>query len=85
MDTKRNALDFIKLSHRPRGELEWVEGPAPEDEAPEDNDAKTDDDTGTTHPHGKQQQYFDLLSVCSDEVTHRVLYSVANFRRNSIQ
>lgn len=47
---EKNVLDFIDISHRPFGGLEWVEGPPPkESEEPKRVDTA---DTGIDHPHG---------------------------------
>ena len=54
-DTRRNALDDVDVSHRPKGAIEWVKGPPPKDVVADDDDKKKnqeDGDTGTTHPHG---------------------------------
>ena len=46
-----NPLDDIKVSHRPKGGMEWVEGAKEAD--PFDAKKKIEDaDTGTNHPHG---------------------------------
>jgi len=51
-DTK-NALDHISISHRPQGESDWIEGPAPESMTILGaDDQKADSDTGTSNPHG---------------------------------
>jgi hypothetical protein len=54
LSTKKNALDYIKVSHRPRGEMDWVDGPPLAEEEDADKNSKTIDDagTGTSHPHG---------------------------------
>lgn len=51
-DTK-NALDHISISHRPRGAIDWMDGPPP-DEAETLDPLKLVDtqDTGVNHPHG---------------------------------
>ena len=52
---KNNALDTIKVTHRPKGGIEWVDGYGadPREEVEETaNGDKDDDDTGTSHPHG---------------------------------
>lgn len=50
-----NVLDSIKVSHRPKGGNEWVEGYGA-DPRSEEYDASSSDiddgDTGTSHPHG---------------------------------
>jgi len=49
----KNALDYISISHRPQGESDWIEGPAPEEVTILGNEEqKADSDTGTSHPHG---------------------------------
>lgn len=49
----KNALDFIGISYRPKGESDWIEGPAPEEWTTHGNEEqKADSDTGTNHPHG---------------------------------
>jgi hypothetical protein len=50
---RRNALDHITISHRPRGALEWVNGP-PHVESEIMDPIKLVDtqDTGVDHPHG---------------------------------
>ena len=47
----KNALDSIKVSHRPKGGNEWLQGYGadPREDSPR---ANLDDDTGTSHPHG---------------------------------
>lgn len=50
--TKHSALDHIMISHRPRGELKWVNGPPPNVEQTDDRSGAKMDETGTTHPHG---------------------------------
>lgn len=48
-----NPLDDIKVSHRPKGAIEWVEGPPPNQADPIAQKKKVEEsDTGTTHPHG---------------------------------
>mmetsp|Transcript_7080 Transcript_7080/g.15624 ORF Transcript_7080/g.15624 Transcript_7080/m.15624 type:complete len:1126 (+) Transcript_7080:135-3512(+) len=49
-----NALDSIKVTHRPKGGNEWVEGYGadPRDEEDGDSESSSDGDTGTSHPHG---------------------------------
>ena len=55
----RNALDHISISHRPQGESDWIEGPAPEEVTILANDEqKADSDTGTSHPHGTRYKPF---------------------------
>ncbi|KAG7336879.1 lecithin:cholesterol acyltransferase [Nitzschia inconspicua] len=49
---KKNALDYIHVSHRPCGELDWIDGPPPAKKEGVDKTSKTIDDTGTSHPHG---------------------------------
>lgn len=46
-----NPLDDIKVSHRPKGAMEWVEG-AKEPEPFEEKKREKEGDTGTNHPHG---------------------------------
>jgi len=50
----KNVLDHISVSHRPQGEIEWIEGVAPPkiEVAKGGSDVKLDPDTGTDHPHG---------------------------------
>lgn len=48
----KNALDSIKVSHRPKGGNEWVQGYGADPREGEEEEAKLDDDTGTSHPHG---------------------------------
>jgi hypothetical protein len=49
----KNALDSIKVSHRPKGGNEWVDGYGADPRSEEDSDSSSnDDDTGTSHPHG---------------------------------
>jgi hypothetical protein len=55
-----NALDHIHVSHRPRGALDWVDGPPPEDEKVDKNNIDATDDTGTTHPHGTRYSKFPM-------------------------
>lgn len=51
-DTTQNALDVIHVSHRPKGAIEWVEGPPRKISVEEPTKPKGDSDTGTSHPHG---------------------------------
>jgi hypothetical protein len=48
-----NPLDNIQISHRPKGGMEWKEGPPPE-RIVIDREKKVEEssDTGTAHPHG---------------------------------
>jgi hypothetical protein len=48
-----NPLDNIRVSHRPKGAIEWEDGPPPKRVAVE-REKKVEDssDTGTAHPHG---------------------------------
>jgi hypothetical protein len=53
LSTKKNALDYIHVSHRPRGKMDWVDGPPAEEEIVEKSSKTIDDSgTGTSHPHG---------------------------------
>ena len=49
-----NPLDNIEISHRPKGAMEWVEGPPPPriEIIGEDKKVEESSDTGTAHPHG---------------------------------
>jgi hypothetical protein len=48
-----NPLDDINISHRPKGETEWIEGPPPVRLNKIGEDVHDDTkDTGTSHPHG---------------------------------
>lgn len=50
---RKNALDYIRISHRPRGALEWVNGPPPVATENLDSIKLVDtQDTGVDHPHG---------------------------------
>ena len=53
---QNNALDAIKVTHRPKGGVEWIDGygadPREDVEETPANGDKDDDDTGTSHPHG---------------------------------
>lgn len=50
---RKNALDYITISHRPQGANDWVYGPAPEETEQLDSSKLDDDgDLGTAHPHG---------------------------------
>jgi hypothetical protein len=50
---QKNALDYIEISHRPHGAMEWVEGPPPEQvDKAEEPKLVAETDTGTDHPHG---------------------------------
>ena len=51
---RKNALDYIGISHRPKGTKEWIEGPPPtkKDNAEDRNRIVDDSGTGTSHPHG---------------------------------
>jgi hypothetical protein len=50
----KNVLDHIHVSHRPQGDLEWIDGVAPPkiEIVKGKDDVKLDPDTGTDHPHG---------------------------------
>jgi hypothetical protein len=49
----RNALDSIKVSHRPRGGNEWMEGYGADPKMDSYEESRSNDgDTGTSHPHG---------------------------------
>lgn len=52
--TKQNALDHIKISHRPHGEMDWANGPPVHSTGKEDQKRVDDSDTGTNHPHGTE-------------------------------
>jgi hypothetical protein len=54
VSTEKNALDYIHVSHRPRGKMDWVDGPPLAEEECVDKSSKIIDDsgTGTSHPHG---------------------------------
>lgn len=50
-----NALDSIKVSHRPKGGKDWVEGYGADPRSEENMDYESRSnigDTGTSHPHG---------------------------------
>lgn len=48
-----NPLDTIQISHRPEGEMGWVEGPPPKRiKVVEEKKVEESNDTGTVHPHG---------------------------------
>jgi hypothetical protein len=50
-----NALDAIKVTHRPEGGSEWVEGygDKPQNEENVEFESRSNiGDTGTSHPHG---------------------------------
>jgi hypothetical protein len=50
-----NALDSIKVSHRPKGGNEWLDGYGadPRNEENMDYESRSNiGDTGTSHPHG---------------------------------
>lgn len=50
---RKNALDYIGISHRPRGALEWVNAPPPVPAENLDSVKLVDiQDTGVDHPHG---------------------------------
>ena len=52
-ESATNALEDVNVSHRPKGAMEWVQGPPPQDATADDRKLNDkDDDTGTTHPHG---------------------------------
>jgi hypothetical protein len=65
--TKKNALDYIHVSHRPRGKMDWVDGPPPVEKEDIDKTAKAMDDsgTGTSHPHGTKYSEKVLTCACS--------------------
>lgn len=51
----KNVLDHIRISHRPQGGLDWINGVAPlkvEMPVGSKEEMKPDSDTGTDHPHG---------------------------------
>jgi hypothetical protein len=52
MNKKKSALDYIHVSHRPRGEIDWIDGPPPVEKDSNDRNTRTIEDTGTSHPHG---------------------------------
>ncbi|GKY94356.1 hypothetical protein MPSEU_000401400 [Mayamaea pseudoterrestris] len=49
-----SPLDDIKISHRPQGAVEWLQGPPPKREVAPLKEKKIEEssDTGTSHPHG---------------------------------
>ena len=47
-----NALDSIKVSHRPKGGSEWIEGYGIERSEVDTESPSNDGDTGTSNPHG---------------------------------
>jgi len=52
-DELENPLDHIRISHRPKGAMEWQEGPPPERIIVErEKKVEESSDTGTAHPHG---------------------------------
>ena len=48
----KNALENIKVSHRPKGGDEWAQGYGADAREGETEETNLDDDTGTSHPHG---------------------------------
>jgi hypothetical protein len=52
----KNVLDHISVSHRPQGEIQWIDGVSPPKieivKGGGGGEAKLDPDTGTDHPHG---------------------------------
>jgi len=51
--TTGNPLNDIKISHRPKGAMEWLEGPPPiVPTLREKKKIEESSDTGTAHPHG---------------------------------
>jgi hypothetical protein len=49
----KNALDYIRISHRPQGESDWIDGPPPKSVTILGaDDQKADSDTGISHKHG---------------------------------
>ena len=53
MDGPDNPLEDISISHRPKGDLEWIKGPPPERIIIEgEKKVEESSDTGTNHPHG---------------------------------
>jgi hypothetical protein len=49
----KNALDSIRVSHRPKGGNEWMDGYGAEPMGNNNEESRTiDGDTGTSHPHG---------------------------------
>lgn len=53
ISNQKNALDSIKVSHRPRGGNEWVEGYGADPRGDDYEESRSNDsDTGTSHPHG---------------------------------
>jgi hypothetical protein len=51
-DPVDNPLNDIGVSHRPKGAMEWVEGPPPKQADLVDAKKRAESDTGTNHPHG---------------------------------
>eukprot|EP01083_Nonionella_stella_P227479 807060_1 len=47
-----NALDAIKVTHRPKGGIEWINGYGADPREDVEETPANDDDTGTIHPHG---------------------------------
>lgn len=53
VENAKNVLDHIRVSHRPRGAITWVDGAPGQPETVTGKDGlKPNPDTGTNHPHG---------------------------------
>lgn len=52
MSDPHNALDSIKVSHRPKGGNAWLEGYGADPRGEEEYERSNIGDTGTSHPHG---------------------------------
>ena len=55
MEDQPSPLDEIRISHRPEGELAWVDGPPPPKISifsAKEKKFEESSETGTTHPHG---------------------------------
>ena len=52
VEDQQNALNYIEISHRPQGEIDWIEGPPPKPFGQDEPKRVEEADTGTNHPHG---------------------------------
>jgi len=63
-----NPLKMINVSHRPKGETEWISGPPPHDDDELDEASVDSKDTGTSHPHGTKYKP-EMLRYYSDGIS----------------
>lgn len=60
-----NALDSIKVSHRPKGGNEWLDGYGKRQDDVDFESKSNIGDTGTSHPHGTKVSATFFVSVVS--------------------